>query len=189
MVYGGPGSFRPADLEPPQPGEGEVLIEVQACGVCRTDLQIVSGDLPARRLPLVPGHQVVGRIAGTGERVGVAWLHGADGVCEYCRSGRENLCERAEFTGWTVDGGYAERMVARRDCVFPIPERFGDLEAAPLLCAGIIGYRSLRIAGVEPGQRLGLFGFGSSAHLAIQVAVDWGCEVYVFTRSPHERDR
>jgi alcohol dehydrogenase, propanol-preferring len=187
MVFDGPGSFRPADLEPPQPGEGEVLIEVRACGVCRTDLQIVSGDLPARKLPLVPGHQVVGRIAGSGERVGVAWLHGADGSCRYCRSGRENLCPRATFTGWSVDGGYAPLLTARRDFVFPIPEGIADLDAAPLLCAGIIGYRSLRLSGIEPGGRLGLFGFGSSAHLAIQVARHWDCEVYAFSRSQDER--
>jgi propanol-preferring alcohol dehydrogenase len=189
MVLDGPGALRPADIAEPAPGPDGVVVEVTACGVCRTDLQIVAGDLAAGRSPLVPGHQIVGRIAETGERVGVAWLHWACGTCAYCRQGRENLCERAEFTGWTVDGGYAERMVARRGFTFPIPDGVTDVQAAPLLCAGIIGYRSLRIAGIQPGQRLGLFGFGSSAHLAIQVAVHWGCEVYAFSRSASERER
>jgi alcohol dehydrogenase, propanol-preferring len=187
MVLDEPGRLVEREVADPVAGEGEVVIEVSACGVCRTDLQIVQGDLEMRRRPLIPGHQVVGRVAGTGERVGVAWLHGADGTCPACRRGLENLCPNAEFTGWTTDGGYAERVVARRDYVFPLPERFADLEAAPLLCAGIIGYRSLRLAGAEAGARLGLFGFGSSAHLAIQAALHWGCEVAVFTRSERER--
>jgi propanol-preferring alcohol dehydrogenase len=189
MVLDAPRSLQLRSVEEPRPAADEVAIDVSVCGVCRTDLQIVSGDLPARRLPLIPGHQVVGQVVGTGERVGVAWLYGTDGSCGYCRSGRENLCEKADFTGWTVDGGYAERLVARPEFVFPIPDRFSDLEAAPLLCAGIIGYRSLRLSGIQPGQRLGLFGFGSSAHLAIQLAVHWGCEVYVFSRSPAELAR
>ena len=171
----------------PEPGEGQLLIEVGACGVCRTDLQITSGDLEMRRSPVIIGHQVVGRVAGTGERVGLAWLAGACGRCRYCLGGRENLCELAEFTGWTVDGGYAERVVARSDFVYPLPDSLSDVEAAPLLCAGIIGYRSLRISGIRPGQVLGLFGFGSSAHLAIQVARHWGCPVAVFARSEAER--
>ena len=171
----------------PEPGEGQLLIEVGACGVCRTDLQITSGDLEMRRSPVIIGHQVVGRVAGTGERVGLAWLAGACGRCGYCLGGRENLCELAEFTGWTVDGGYAERVVARSDFVYPLPDGLSDVEAAPLLCAGIIGYRSLRISGIRPGQVLGLFGFGSSAHLAIQVARHWGCPVAVFARSEAER--
>ena len=171
----------------PEPGEGQLLIEVGACGVCRTDLQITSGDLEMRRSPVIIGHQVVGRVAGTGERVGLAWLAGACGRCRYCLGGRENLCELAEFTGWTVDGGYAERVVARSDFVYPLPDSLSDVEAAPLLCAGIIGYRSLRISGIRPGQVLGLFGFGSSAHLAIQVARHWGCPVAVFARSDAER--
>jgi propanol-preferring alcohol dehydrogenase len=175
------------ELPDPVPGPGEVLVEVGACGVCRTDLQILQGDLPLRRQPLVLGHQVAGRIAGTGERVGVAWLHGADGTCPACRRGLENLCPNAQFTGWTADGGYAELVRARRDFVFPLPDGFSDIEAAPLLCAGIIGYRSLHLAGAEPDGRLGLFGFGSSAHLAIQVALHRGCEVAVFTRSETER--
>jgi len=172
----------------PEPGDGQLLIDVAACGVCRTDLQIMSGDLEMRRSPVVLGHQVVGRVSGTGERVGLAWLAGACGHCTYCLSGRENLCELAEFTGWTVDGGYAERVVARSDFVYPLPDVLSDVEAAPLLCAGIIGYRSLRISGIGPGQVLGLFGFGSSAHLAIQVARHWGCQVAVFARSAAERE-
>jgi propanol-preferring alcohol dehydrogenase len=172
----------------PEPGDGQLLIDVSACGVCRTDLQIMSGDLGMRRSPVILGHQVVGRVAGTGERVGLAWLAGACGHCKYCLSGRENLCELAEFTGWTVDGGYAERVVARADFVYPLPDVLSDVDAAPLLCAGIIGYRSLRISGIGPGQVLGLFGFGSSAHLAIQVARHWGCQVAVFARSAAERE-
>jgi propanol-preferring alcohol dehydrogenase len=188
MVLDEPGRLVEREVADPVAGAGEVVIEVAACGVCRTDLQIYQGDLAMRRRPVIPGHQVVGRIAGTGERVGVAWLHGADGTCSACRRGLENLCPNAEFTGWTADGGYAELIVARRDFVFSLPEEFTDLAAAPLLCAGIIGYRSLRLAGVEPGGRLGLFGFGSSAHLAIQVALHQGSEVAVFARSPAERD-
>jgi propanol-preferring alcohol dehydrogenase len=181
------GRLTERELPDPEPGPGEVLVEVGACGVCRTDLQIFEGDLPLRRQPVVLGHQVAGRISGSGERVGVAWLHGADGTCPACRRGLENLCPNAEFTGWTADGGYAQLVRARRDFVFPLPAGFTDVEAAPLLCAGIIGYRSLRLAGAEAGGRLGLFGFGSSAHLAIQVALHWGCEVAVFTRSEPER--
>jgi propanol-preferring alcohol dehydrogenase len=188
IVFAGPGQLSYQELPDPEPGPGELLLDVAACGVCRTDLQIVSGDIAPRKLPVVPGHQVVARTA-DGARVGVAWLGGADGTCEHCLAGRENLCERAEFTGWTRDGGYAERMVAHEDFVFPIPGRFDDVLAAPLLCAGIIGYRSLRLSGIRPGERLGLFGFGSSAHLAIQVAVHWGCDVFVFARSEAERRR
>jgi propanol-preferring alcohol dehydrogenase len=172
----------------PEPGDGQLLIDIAACGVCRTDLQIMSGDLGMRRSPVILGHQVVGRVAGTGERVGLAWLAGACGRCRYCLGGRENLCELAEFTGWTVDGGYAERVVARSDFVYPLPDVLSDVQAAPLLCAGVIGYRSLRISGIRPGQVLGLFGFGSSAHLAIQVARHWECQVAVFARSEADRD-
>jgi propanol-preferring alcohol dehydrogenase len=189
VVLSEPDSLAPADVADPVPGAGEVLIEVAACGVCRTDLQIVRGDLPMRRSPLIPGHQVVGRIAGSGERVGLAWLGGADGSCRYCRAGLENLCDRAEFTGWTRDGGYAELVTARADFVYPLPEGLSDADAAPLLCAGIIGYRSLRLSGIRPGGLIGLFGFGSSAHLAIQVARHWGCQVAVFARSERERAR
>lgn len=175
-----------------------MVLRVAACGVCRTDLQIVEGDLGARRLPIIPGHQVVGRVEAlgegvsgwrVGERAGVAWLAGADGTCVACLRGRENLCPNATFTGWDRDGGYAERMSVRADFALRLPEGFTDLEAAPLLCGGVIGYRSLKIAGVEPGARLGLFGFGASALLTIQVARHWGCEVAVWSRSPAERER
>jgi propanol-preferring alcohol dehydrogenase len=187
-ILSAPNQLALGDVEDPVAGPGEVIVEVAACGVCRTDLQIVSGDIAMRKRPVIPGHQVVGRIAGTGERVGLAWLAGACGRCRQCRAGQENLCELADFRGWTVDGGYAERVAARRDFTFPLPDGMSDIEAAPLLCAGIIGYRSLRLSGIEPGGRLGLFGFGSSAHLAIQVARHWGCEVLVFSRSPAEHD-
>ena len=180
------------------PGAGEISIDVAACAVCRTDLQLIEGDLKARTLPIVPGHQVVGRVRAVGEgvdrwqpgaRVGVAWLGGACGKCELCGSGRENLCERAEFTGWDRDGGYAETMTARADFVFSIPPGFTDAEAAPLLCGGIIGYRSLKLSGIKPGGRLGLYGFGASALLAFQVARHWGCEIFVATRSRVEKQR
>jgi propanol-preferring alcohol dehydrogenase len=166
--------------------------------VCRTDLQLVEGDLQARRLPIVPGHQVVGRIEriGTdvkewaiGERAGVAWLGDACGSCAFCRAGDENLCESALFTGWDRDGGYAERIVVAADFALRLPPTFDDEHSAPLLCGGVIGYRSLRVSGIQPGQRLGLFGFGASASLAIQVAVHWGCQVFVATRSPEEQRR
>jgi alcohol dehydrogenase, propanol-preferring len=188
VVLDEPGHLAEREVADPLAGEGEVVVEVAACGICRTDLQIFQGDLGMRRRPVILGHQVVGRVAGSGERVGVAWLHGADGTCTACRRGLENLCPNAEFTGWTDDGGYAELVRARRDYVFPLPDSFSDLQAAPLLCAGIIGYRSLRLAGVGRGGRLGLYGFGSSAHLAIQVALHEGVEVAVFTRSQRERD-
>lgn len=172
----------------------QALVRISACGVCRTDLHVIEGELPPRRSPVIPGHQVVGRIEATGDavtrfrpgdRVGIPWLHETCGVCEYCRDGKENLCERATFTGWMVDGGYAEYIVAPADFMYPIPDSFSDLEAAPLLCAGIIGFRSLRLSGLtgaSPGRRLGLYGFGAAAHVAIQVARHWGVEVYAFTR-------
>lgn len=180
------------------PGSGEIAIEVTACAVCRTDLQIIEGQLTPRRLPIVPGHQAVGRVRAVGrgaerwhhgDRVGVAWLGSSCGACGLCGSGRENLCERAQFTGWDRDGGYAEAMTARADFAFAIPTTFTDVEAAPLLCGGVIGYRALRISGIEPGGRLGLYGFGASALLAIQVARFWGCEVFVTTRSQAEQAR
>jgi propanol-preferring alcohol dehydrogenase len=183
-------------LTEPAPGPGEVVLEVEACGVCRTDLHIVEGEVPAR-LPVVPGHQAAGRIADVGERVegfaagdrvGVGWVASTCGVCTFCRSGRENLCEKATFTGRDRNGGYAEKMAARAEWVYRLPEGFSPREAAPLLCAGIIGYRSLRLSGIEPGGRLGLFGFGASAHLAIQVALHWKCEVFAFTREQHHRE-
>ncbi len=180
-----------AEVAKPVPAAGEVLVRVSVCGVCRTDLHVVEGELPPKKSPVIPGHQVVGRIEALGEgahrfragdRVGIAWLHQTDGVCGYCRAGKENLCEQATFTGWTVDGGYAEYSVAPEAFVYPIPEAFDDLDAAPLLCAGIIGFRSLRLSGIEHGGRLGFYGFGAAAHLAIQVARHWGAEVYAFTR-------
>jgi propanol-preferring alcohol dehydrogenase len=188
--------LEPRDLPLPVPGPGQVRLRVRACGVCRTDLHIVEGELPPHRLPVVPGHQVVGvvdelgpGVSGPppGTRVGVAWLHAACGVCEHCRQGRENLCPRARFTGYDVDGGYAEAVLAPADFVLPLPEGLADDAAAPLLCAGIIGYRALRLAEVRPGDRVGLFGFGASAHLALQVARHWGCEVHVFTRGAAHR--
>jgi len=188
MVLTAPNDLALRDVDDPVAGPGEVIVDVSACGVCRTDLQIVSGDIEMRKHPVIPGHQVVGRIAETGERVGLAWLASACGRCRECLAGLENLCELADFRGWTVDGGYAERVVARRDFTFALPVGMSDIEAAPLLCAGIIGFRSLRLSGIQPGGRLGLFGFGSSAHLAIQVAHHWGCEVCVFSRSPAEHD-
>jgi propanol-preferring alcohol dehydrogenase len=186
------------ELPAPRPGAGEVLVQVSACGVCRTDLQLCEGDLAPRRLPIVPGHQVVGRVvevgqgvdpARVGERVGIAWIAGTCGECRQCRAARENLCERATFTGWDRDGGYAERVVARADFVHPIPAGFADVDAAPLLCGGAIGYRALRVCGIQPGGRLGLYGFGASATIAIQVARHRGCEVFVATRSEREQQR
>ena len=188
MVLAEPGELEVQTLDAPVAGKGEIVIEVAACGVCRTDLQIFKGDIPLRKAPLILGHQIVGRIAGTGERVGLAWLWGACGHCKSCLGGRENLCVLAEFTGWTADGGYAERVVAREDFVYPLPEGVSDTELAPLLCAGIIGYRALRLSGIMPGGLLGLFGFGSSGHLAIQVARHWGCEVAVFCHLDRERE-
>ncbi len=184
------------DVPRPEPGPGQVLLRVNACGICRTDLHVVEGELEQRRSPLIPGHQVVGVIeaAGpsakkyaTGTRAGIAWLHSTDGTCEYCRQGKENLCNRPEFTGWTVDGGYAEYALAEENFVYPIPDGFSDLQAAPLLCAGIIGFRSLRLSGIERGGRLGIYGFGAAGHVAIQVARHWGAEVYVCTRDERHR--
>ena len=175
------------DIPRPEPKAGEVLLRVRACGVCRTDLHVVEGELPPRRERVIPGHQIVGEIVGTGVRVGVSWLGGTDGTCNYCRRGMENLCDAPTFTGYTIDGGYAQYAVAREDFVYPLPGALDDLQAAPLLCAGIIGYRSLRVAGVEKGDRVGLFGFGASAHLALPVLQAWNCEVYVATRGASHR--
>ena len=183
-----------AEAPMPQRKADEVLLRVRACGVCRTDLHIVEGELPPRRSPIIPGHQIVGEIVegGTrdmpiGARVGVSWIGGVDGSCPYCKRGEENLCDAPTFTGYSVDGGYAEYATARADFVFPLPEELDDLHAAPLLCAGIIGFRSLRVAEVKEGQRVGLFGFGASAHLAIAVLHAWNCEVYVSTRGESHR--
>jgi propanol-preferring alcohol dehydrogenase len=167
------------ELPEPEPGEGQVLLRVRACGVCRTDLHVVDGELPNPKLPLVLGHQVVGESAG-GRRLGIPWLGWTDGECRYCRSGRENLCDRARFTGYTLDGGYAEWAVADERFCLELPAEYGDTEAAPLLCAGLIGYRALRSAG--DAERLGLYGFGSSAHIVAQVARWEGRRVFAFTR-------
>lgn len=197
---------RPADIEEeplrltsrnqPEPRAGEILLRIIACGVCHTDLHIAEGELAPAAYPIVPGHQVVGRVervgAGVqewepGQRAGVPWLYSSCGDCEFCQSGNENLCRQAKFTGLDVPGGYAEFMAAQADYALPIPDGIDDLHAAPLLCAGIIGYRSLRLSEIRPGRTLGLVGFGSSAHLAIQVAKSWGCRVHVFSRTPSHR--
>ena len=185
--------LRIEEVSEPQPGDGRVLLRVLACGVCRTDLHIVEGELPPIQNPLIPGHQIVGEIVGGGERlpvgsrVGVSWIGGTDGTCWYCRNHFENLCDAPTFTGYSVNGGYAEFAVARSDFVFPLPAGLDALHAAPLLCAGIIGFRSLRVAGVQPGEKVGLFGFGASAHLAIDVLRAWRCEVYVSSRGESHR--
>jgi propanol-preferring alcohol dehydrogenase len=183
-------ALRSAELPDPEPAPGEVLLRVRACGVCRTDLHIVDGELARPKLPLVPGHQIVGEVVGGGERfdpgarVGVPWLGWTCGECRYCRSGRENLCDRARFTGYDVDGGYAELAVADERFCFPVPQGYPDEQAAPLLCAGLIGYRSLRLAG-DP-ETLGLYGFGASAHIVCQVAVSQGRRVFAGTRAGDE---
>lgn len=183
------------DVANPRIRSGHVLLRVRACGVCRTDLHIVEGDLAPKQLRIIPGHQIVGEIVDgatselpLGTRVGVSWLGGTDGSCAYCQRGMENLCDSPTFTGYSVAGGYAEYAFARADFVFPLPASLDDLHAAPLLCAGIIGFRSLRVAGVEQGERVGLFGFGASAHLAIAVLQAWKCEVYVSSRGKSHRD-
>ena len=190
------------DLDAPTPRDDELLVRVIACSICRTDLHVVEGELPARRSPVIPGHQIVGRVAALGanvaegnhaghalsidQRVGIAWLHRTCGVCRFCIAGRENLCERADFSGWTTDGGYAEYVVAPASFVYSLPQNFQDLQAAPLLCAGIIGYRSLRLTGIEnqnwSGVRLGIYGFGAAGHVVIQLARARGSDVYVCTR-------
>jgi len=182
------------EVPKPQMKPGHVLLRVRACGVCRTDLHIVEGELPPRMQRLIPGHQIVGEIVDgattnlrLGTRVGVSWIGGVDGECPYCLRGLENLCDSPIFTGYSVPGGYAEYALARADFVFPLPMNLDDLHAAPLLCAGIIGFRSLRVAGVERGERVGLFGFGASAHLTIAVLRSWDCEVYVSTRGESHR--
>ena len=193
-VEGGP--LRRIERPVPEPGRGEVLIRVSACGACHTDLHIAEGEIELPRLPIVPGHQAVGTVerAGpgatrrsVGERVGAAWLNQTCSSCRFCRRGEENLCDGARFTGYHVDGGYAEYLVMPEEYVYKIPEQYSDIVAAPLLCAGIIGYRALRCAGVAPGDRLALFGFGASAHIILQIARHRGCEVFVFTRSKEHR--
>jgi propanol-preferring alcohol dehydrogenase len=190
--------LRLIDQRQPRPAPNELLVRVSACAVCRTDLQICEGDLAARRLPIVPGHQAVGRVEAAGrdvsgwqvgDRVGVGWLASACGDCEFCARGLENLCADAQFTGWDRDGGYARWLTVRGDFAFHVASELDDLAAAPLLCGGVIGFRSLRLSGVAPGERLGLFGFGASASIVIQVARHQGCEVFVMTRSADERER
>ena len=186
--------LRIEDVSRPQVAPGHVLLRVLACGVCRTDLHIVEGDLPVLRQPLIPGHQIVGEVIEgasaslpLGTRVGVSWMGGTDGDCFFCQHGMENLCDHPTFTGYSVDGGYAEYALAREDFTYPLPQELDATHVAPLLCAGIIGFRSLRVAGVKPGDRVGLFGFGSSATLSIPVLQSWGCEVYVVTRGEMHR--
>jgi propanol-preferring alcohol dehydrogenase len=192
-----PVAERPLEMESiatPLLQPGYVLLKVRACGVCLTDLHIVEGELPALKSSVTPGHQIVGDVVDgatsdlpLGTRVGVSWIGGTDGTCRYCRSGQENLCDSPTFTGYSVDGGYAEYSLARNEFVVPLPASLDDVHAAPLLCAGIIGFRSLRVAGVTPGDRVGLFGFGASAHLTIAVLHAWNCEVYVSTRGESHR--
>jgi len=183
--------LRLAELPVPEPGPWEVRVKVRCCAICRTDLHVIEGDLPQDKMPVVPGHQIVGTVDAVGEscgrlktseRVGVAWLRRTCGACGFCAAGRENLCEGARFTGYHADGGYAEYALVPEAFAYPIPEAFRDVEAAPLLCAGIIGYAALRRASVPDGGKLALYGFGSSAHVVIQIALHRGCEVYVVTR-------
>ena len=199
VEHPGPIATRPlhlVDLPEPEPGPGEVRVRVLACGVCRTDLHLAEGDLPPRRPSTVPGHEVVGVVdalgAGTdrfavGDRVGIAWLRGTCGRCRWCRTGRENLCPSATFTGWDADGGYTEHAVVPEAFAYRMPEGIGDTEAAPLLCAGIVGYRALKRAELPPGGRLGIYGFGASAHIVAQVAIAQGATVHVLTRSAQAR--
>jgi propanol-preferring alcohol dehydrogenase len=193
----GPGRLQLEERPDPDPGPGEIRVRVRVAALCRTDLHVVEGDLAPRRLPLIPGHQTVGvvdrlgpssRRFRIGDRVGIAWLRWTCGVCDFCRSGAENLCEASRYSGYHDDGGYAELAVVPEDFAYAIPERFADADAAPLLCAGIIGYRALRLTGVRGGGRLGLYGFGSSAHIVVQIARQRGIEVYVATRSTGHRD-
>lgn len=182
------------DIPPLQ--AGQVLVTIRACGVCRTDLNIVEGNLQPHQPAIVPGHQIVGIVSAVapdvslavGTRVGISWLGSADGRCRFCLGGRENLCDNAIYTGYDVDGGYATAVVARADFAYPLSDRLDDMHAAPLLCAGIIGFRALRVAGVAHGERVGLYGFGSSAHLALPILKEWGCSVYVVTRGANHRE-
>lgn len=184
------------EVKVPAPADHEILIKIKTCGICHTDLHIVEGELQQNKSPLTPGHQIIGIVEKVGnkvinhkegERVGVAWLFSTCGRCEFCTHGRENLCVNAKFTGYDVDGGFAEYMAIHENFAYPIPQIFSDETAAPLLCAGIIGYRALRLSEIKPGERLGLFGFGASAHITIQIARHLGCEVYVFSRNEHHR--
>ena len=185
------------DIPVPEPGAEDILIRINVCGICHTDLHTIEGELPDVKLPIISGHQIVGNIEKMGskasrfkegDRVGVAWLYSTEENCKYAQLGKENLCDNARFTGYHANGGYAEYIVIPEQFAYPIPSIFSDQEAAPLLCAGIIGYRALRLSEIKSGQRLGLIGFGASAHVAIQVAIHWGCEVYVFSRSEEHRE-
>jgi len=185
------------DIPTPEPKSDEVLIQIKVCGICHTDLHTIEGELLLKKKPIITGHQVVGFVKQTGKDVkrfkpgdliGVAWLYSTCGTCSFCQEGNENLCEKAQFTGLDVDGGYAQYMVIPEDFAYLIPNGFLEREAAPLLCAGIIGYRALRLSEIKPGQRLGLYGFGASAHVSIQVALHWGCSVYVFTRGKKHQE-
>lgn len=186
-----------ADVEAPEPSTGQLRLQVNACGLCHTDLHTVEGDIPLRKQPVIPGHQIAGVVDAigpevtrfaVGDRVGIAWLHETCGACRFCRSDSENLCELGRFTGWDVDGGYSEFVVVGADWAYALPEGIGDVDATPLLCGGIVGYRAFRLSGARGGSRLGMYGFGNSAHITIQVARHLGCEVYVFTRSAdHKR--
>ena len=189
--------LKACDVPLPKPGKGQVRVKVHVCGVCRTDLHIVEGELPASTRPIIPGHETVGIVdqlgpgvttLKEGDRVGIAWLQATCHTCEFCQTGRENLCERAIFTGYHMNGGYAEYALVSEHFAYPIPDIFSDEEAAPLLCAGIIGYRALRRSQVKPGQRLGLYGFGASAHITIQIARNWGCDVYVCSLREEHRN-
>jgi propanol-preferring alcohol dehydrogenase len=191
------GPLEAKEIPEPKPGPGEIRVRVRVCGVCHTDLHIVQGELPMHKLPVVPGHQVVGVVDAVGpgakgfkegDRAGVIWLRSADGSCEYCRRGQENLCLNAKFTGYDVDGGYAETVIVPADFAYQIPRNFSDESAAPLLCAGVIGYRSLKLSGASKSDRLGLYGFGASAHIVLQLARHMGCEVYVFTRAAAHKE-
>jgi alcohol dehydrogenase, propanol-preferring len=181
----------PAELPIPDPASNEILVRVKVCGVCRTDLHVAEGDLLPKQPRIIPGHEIVGVVEqlgasckrfAPGDRVGIAWLRETCGICAYCRRGAENLCPNARFTGWDHDGGYAQWAVVREDFAYPLPPTLGDEEIAPLLCAGIIGYRAIKRAGVQPGATVGLYGFGGSAHIAIQVLKYWGCRVFVMSR-------
>jgi propanol-preferring alcohol dehydrogenase len=189
------------DVSTPEPGPDAIRVAIHCCGVCHTDLHVVEGDLPDPKLPVIPGHEIVGAVETVGanvtrfkpgDRVGIPWLHETDQTCAFCQRGEENLCEAARFTGYTADGGYAEYVTVHADYAVPIPDQFSDQTAAPLLCAGIVGYRSIRLSDVQHGERLGIYGFGASGHIVIQVARYWDCEVFVFTRSAdhqqHARD-
>src|SRR5271170_2079938 len=189
--------LHPIDAAVPEPGQGEIRVRVKTCGVCRTDLHVAEGDLPPRHPRIIPGHEVVGVVDKRGvgggrfqqgDRVGIAWLRETCGICVYCRRGRENLCPNARFTGWDHDGGYAEFATVREDFAYAVPANVPDGEIAPLLCAGIIGYRAIKRAEVRPDSTVGLYGFGGSAHLAIQVLKHWGCRVFVMSRGGVHRD-